>query len=122
MSLIRRLRGHLLPRGEKGGGAEEGGGGAAGFGWVGADGDVGQGADGRGFGVGGDVTGPGLVGAFEAGERRLGLGAVEPVEELVEGEVVPAGDAEEGEFGGEVVGEEPVLVEDGRAGREVGGS
>ncbi len=112
-SLIRPLRGHLLPGGEKGGGdgAEEGGGGAPGFGWFGGGGDVGERADGGGPGVGGDVLGAGPVGAFEAFEGGLGVGVFEVAEELMEGEVVSTGDAEEGEFGGEVVGEEFVGVD-----------
>jgi len=99
-----------------GGVAEEGCGGSTGFGRIGAGGDVGEGADSTGSGVGCDGLRATGVGALEARNPLDCLGAFEPGEELVEGEVVSLGDGEEWELGGEVVGEE--VVEDGVRGHQ----
>lgn len=112
--LIRRLRRHLLPRGEKGKMLQECGGGAALFGGVGGGGDVGEGGDGRGLGVGGDVAGALGVGGAQAREALAGGWVFEVVEELVERDAVAACDADEGELGGEVGGEDVVFDDVGR--------
>ncbi|TVQ33684.1 MAG: hypothetical protein EA376_01510 [Phycisphaeraceae bacterium] len=95
-------------------GAEDSGGGfAAGFVALGGGRDCFEGLQRGREGHRGDDFGAAARCGLDGGEDAAGVGIVEPGEELIEREIVAAGEADEREIAGEVVGEELLGAVDG---------